>query len=117
MTKKREYLLTASPPQDVGRHYYVFTPTYFRGDIPAELVGEHYDYLIVSWWDLIERRRRLRETEQLSLPGTMEHIARFPDTATDETESLPLPDDMRDPLFKLSSLMQNGPVVDVFRIR
>ncbi|OGZ12547.1 MAG: hypothetical protein A2942_00340 [Candidatus Lloydbacteria bacterium RIFCSPLOWO2_01_FULL_50_20] len=117
MTKKREYLLTASPLPDVGQHYYVFTPAYFRGDIPGKLVGERYDYLIVSWWDPAERRRLLGEIEQLGLPGTMERIARFPDTATDETESLPLPDEMRDPLFKLPSLAQNGPVIDVYRIR
>lgn len=117
MTKKREYLLNTSPLQNNGRRFYVFTPTYFRGAIPVEFVGEHYDYLIVSWWDRYDRTEQLAIIKQLGLTGTMERIARFPDTATDETESFHLPDEMRAPLFKLPSLTQNGPVVDVYRIR
>lgn len=117
LTKKREYLLNVLPEEYSEKHYYILTPTYFRGDIPAELAAERYDYLVVSWWDPTQREWWQREIEKLGLRGTMEHVARFPDFATDATESIPLPDDMRYPLLKLPSLAQNGPVVDIYRLR
>lgn len=117
VTKKRAYLLNALPKEYSPIHYYVLTPTYFRGNIPDQLAGEHYDYLVVSWWNPTDRAKQLSHIEKLGLPETMERIARFPDTATDETESMDLPDEMRDPFFKLPQLRQNGPVVDVYRIR
>jgi hypothetical protein len=118
LTKKRAYLLNATSTKAYeGVRYYILTPTYFRNDIPDHLAGGRYDYLVVSWWNPDDRTKQMSHIENLDIPETMERIARFPDTATDDIESMDLPDEMRDPLFRLPSLTQNGPVVDVYRIR
>lgn len=117
LTKKRAFLLEVLPKQSSGPHYYVFTPAYFQGTIPSVLIAKHYDYLVVSWWNPDYRADRMTQIEQLGLPGTLERVARFPENATDATESIDLPNNMRDPLIRLPLLTQNGPVVDVYQIR
>ncbi|MDO8520962.1 MAG: glycosyltransferase family 39 protein [bacterium] len=117
LTKKRAYLLHIPPDRRLGPNYYVLTPSYFRSSIPAELTKERYDYVIVRWWDPEDRVAQMEHVEKLGLHGSLERVARFPDNATDETKSLDLPNNMRNPLLALPSLTQNGPVVDVYRVR
>lgn len=116
-SSSRKNAMAVAPHGGATRFYYIFTPTYFRGDIPAELMGERYDYIIVSWWNPTDRREQLALIEKSGILDTMERIMRFPDTATDETESMDLAGETRDPLFTLPLLRQNGPVIDVYRLQ
>lgn len=118
LTKKRAYLrdsdvlLSPSVPQ-----YYVLTPAYFREGVPETLLVEDYDYLVISWWNAEERALRLRQGYELESFKEIELLARFPEKATETTESLDLPNNMRAPLFKLHRLTQNGPTIEVYRVR
>lgn len=117
LTKKRVYLLNNPSAQYSGTRYYVLTPSYFREGIPATLTKERYDYVVFRWWNPDDRMAQRENFKKLGLPGTLKHVARFPNAATDETESLDLPNNMRDPLLKLPALTQNGPVIDIYQLR
>lgn len=118
MTKKRAYLLAAPESATVSSPvYYVLTPNYFRNGIPTELLSAPYDYVVISWWTPNERYLRLKELEQLGFTGKLELSRRFPDNATEETESIDLPNNIRAPLFRLHRLQQNGPTIEVYQLR
>ena len=113
MTKKRVWLFTH--PETIEHPAFVVSYTsYFSGASTSS--QKTYQYVILSWWNPKDREERLRELARHVGDIPLEHVARFPDFATDDTESLDLPNNMRFPAEKLWSLHQNGPVVDVYRI-
>ena len=116
LTKKRAFLLDASDKASQGPRYYVLNPSYFGKGIPASLTETPYDYVVLRWWDPSDRAFQLARFRKLGLVGTMELVVRFPSDATDETISYDLGNDGA-PLSKLHTLTQNGPVIEVYRIR
>lgn len=118
LTKKRAHLRDSDVLESPSvPQYYVLTPAYFCEGVPETLLVEDYDYLVISWWNVEERALRLRRGYELESFKEIDLLARFPEKATETTESLDLPNNMRAPLIKLHRLTQNGPTIEVYRVR
>jgi hypothetical protein len=113
MTKKRIWLRTHEGAIEHPAFIVSYT-SYFSGTSTSS--PQAYQYVLLSWWNPEDRGERLRELDRHVGDIPLDHVARFPAHATDETESLDLPNNMRFPAQKLWSIHQNGPVVDVYRV-
>ena len=110
-TVKRSYLATY-PGRIVAPAYFVYNPSF--GSYGA---GQDFEYLIISWWDPDDRVRQLEHITGLGLFDDLERLRRFPGDARDRTISIDLPNNMENPVWRLWSQKQNGPVVDIYRLR
>jgi hypothetical protein len=115
-TKRRAFLLDAASSTQQQQEYYVLTGSYYRdGAMPHTMADGNRGYLVVSWWNPVSRRAQLAEIAPQGSTTTLRLIARFPPDATDDTVSMDLANNMRNPLLVLYGLKQNGPTIDIYK--
>ena len=118
LTKKRTYLLNVGDEILPKPNYYVFFYSHYAPKIPSEILKKKFSYLIISWWDKNNFLDHLAELEKLNLAEkNLTLIKRFPAEATENDMGLDLGGSIDRPLKNLPKLKQNGPIVDIYKIK
>lgn len=116
-TKKRAYLLSSSDEILPKPNYYIFSYPHYK-ELPAEVVNKKYGYLLISWLDQKDRAYWLRQLNKINLASAnLVLLKRFPANANDNDIGADLGDDLDAPLINLWKFKQNGPIVDIYKIK
>lgn len=116
-TKKRDYLLDSKDEIFPKPNYYIFTYLYYK-KAPPEIINKKFNYLIISWLDKKNYDYWSSKLKYLNLaPKDLFLVKRFPANATFSDRGADLGDDLDRPLVNLWKLKQNGPIVDIYKIK
>lgn len=115
LTRKRAWYL--AHPEDIPAPAYdVVIPAYVGG-VEEKADAVRPAYAVASWWGIDQPGDQRVQLQRLFGTITFTLIARFPSDANNETESIDLANNMRWPAWKLWTLHQNGPIVEIYSIR
>ncbi len=116
-TKKRAYLLSSPDEVFPKPNYYIYTYLYYK-EVPPDLREKKFDYAIISWVDKANYNYWRDKSAKFNLSGkNFILIKRFPAAAQEDDIGMDLGDAIDNPLFNLPKLKQNGPIVDIYKIK
>lgn len=106
---KRVYLILHQEKIETPS-YFIYYPAFgkYSG-------GEDFGYLVISWWKPKDRIEQMESVASLGLSRDPMLIQRFPQNASDNTESFDLANNNVS-LYRLWSIKQNGPTIDIYRL-
>jgi hypothetical protein len=117
LTKKRAYLLNSSDEVFPKPNYYVFFYPHYE-QIPPEIINKKFNYLIISWFNKENHEYRRSQLKKVNLDmEDLVLIKRFPAEATADDIGMDLGGSIDKPLVNLPRLKQNGPIVDIYKIK
>jgi 4-amino-4-deoxy-L-arabinose transferase-like glycosyltransferase len=116
LTKKRAYLLNSADSVFSQPNYYVFFYPHYE-QVPPEILKKKFNYLIISWWNKNNFEDNLDKLKNLNLTEkNLVLLKRFPAEADENSIGFDMGGSIDKPLFNLSKLKQNGPIVDIYKI-
>lgn len=116
-TKKRAYLLNSKDEVFPKPNYYIFFYPHYS-EVPAEILNKKLNYLIISWLDKKDYDYWIGKLKNVNLtPKNLTLVKRFSAQAKADDFGMDLGGDMAWPLINLLKLKQNGPIVDIYKIK